>query len=105
MDADDHIKLQLVLREARPSEIARADLEGRLGELGMSLTAMGLATASAVIAEDAYRRLWGEPPPLESGFLTQAEGPDLAVPPALAPIVQSIALVPRHLNFKLRSLP
>ena len=98
--AGARIKLQFVLHAASAASVDRAALETRLKSLGMGLTGLGLASASAEIGANAYRRLWGKPPATKGGFEEQDSGPELAVPEALKPDIQSIALVPRHLNFK-----
>ena len=100
--ASARIKLQFVLNA--PS-VDRAALETRLKRLGMGLTGLGLASASAEIGADAYRQLWGEPPATKGGFDEQSSGPELAVPEALQSDIQSIALVPRHLDFRNRRNP
>lgn len=99
MTAGDRIKLQFVLHPASAGSVDRAALEARMQGLGMDLTGLGLASASAEIGADSYRLLWGEPPATHAGFDEQASGPEMAVPEALKSDIKSISLVPRHVHF------
>ena len=101
----ERLKLQFVLRSPELGSVDKTALVSRLEGLGMTLTAVGLATASGEIPAKAFRSLWGEPPAVGSGFADQLDTPDLVVPKSLGSLVQSVSLVPRHLNLKLGREP
>ena len=88
------IKLQLLLRHARPEPVSDPAMHALLDAHGITVTCEGRASLSATVAEEAYTRLFGALEPVASAAARAFEMPTLPVPADLADVISLITIAP-----------
>lgn len=89
------IKLQLLLRQPGAQPELDPALRARLQEHGLRVTGEGRASLSTEISEDDFRRYFGPPRPLTTGFAGGPyESPELKIPPGLLDAISAITVAP-----------